>query len=451
MNYLRHTSAFRYLKEKIRFVERSKLLLVNSAWLFAGKAFCAGGDVFINVHIARYLGPGKFGQLSYAVAFVALLAPLSAFGTSQIVIREIISQEHDNYEILGSAFVIRAFTSLMTVISCILLVKVIEPQKSLLILLVSITAVGLMSEAFRLIEIWFESQSLSKNAVVPKNIAFLLSFAIKIILIKMQAPLVAFAGVIVLDAALYTLLLLTVYRRTGQLAQQWICKTKIMKKMLRDGIPFLISSMAIVLYMKVDQIMLGNLYGNREVGIYSAAVKMCEMSYILPFIISTSVTPIIMKLRATDYESYKRRLCKTLNFMAVLAYAVSILLSTLSSHLPVLLFGDEYYQSGAIVSIYAWASVFVFLGGIREIWIVSEGLAIASMKATILGVVVNISLNAALIPQYQGIGATIATLISYTTSAYLSCFIFSELKPMAKPMTRAVTITWVLNKNKHEF
>jgi O-antigen/teichoic acid export membrane protein len=56
----------------------------------------------------------------------------------------------------------------------------------------------------------------------------------------------------------------------------------------------------------------------------------------------------------------------------------------------------------------------------------------------ILGCLANISLNLYLIPIYGGMGAAIASLITYFFTAYIICFAFKPLRVTGVMMTRAM-------------
>ena len=71
--------------------------------------------------------------------------------------------------------------------------------------------------------------------------------------------------------------------------------------------------------------------------------------------------------------------------------------------------------------------MFVFLGVARSQYLVNEGLIKFSFFATAVGAIVNVGLNFILIPQYEGVGAAIATVVSYGASAYLSSFVYPRL------------------------
>jgi polysaccharide transporter, PST family len=95
-------------------------------------------------------------------------------------------------------------------------------------------------------------------------------------------------------------------------------------------------------------------------------------------------------------------------------------MSFLSGSIVTTLFGSEYVESGQILAVHIWAAVFVFMGVATSPWFIAEGLNHLSFQRTFLGGITNIILNLFLIPFYQGMGAAIATVLSYAIAAFLA-------------------------------
>src|SRR6476659_7245925 len=73
---------------RVRLTDRHNLqaLIGNSGWLLADKIIRGGVGLIVAVWIARYLGPQSFGQLNFAIAFVALFSTISTLGLDGIVV-----------------------------------------------------------------------------------------------------------------------------------------------------------------------------------------------------------------------------------------------------------------------------------------------------------------------------------------------------------------------------
>jgi PST family polysaccharide transporter len=76
-------------------------------------------------------------------------------------------------------------------------------------------------------------------------------------------------------------------------------------------------------------------------------------------------------------------------------------------------FGAPYAAAGPVLAVHIWSSLFVFWGVAEGPWFVTEGLVRLSFYRAAAGAVANVLLNLVLIPQYQSMGAAIATVLSY--------------------------------------
>jgi len=402
----------------------------NTGWLFADKIIRLGVGLFVGVWIARYLGPAQYGTLNYAQAFVSLFAVFATLGLDGIVIRDIVRNPSCRDETLSAAFLLKLSGGFLTMLLAVGSVCLLRPEDRLVWLLVTIIASGTIFQAFDVVDFWFQSQVLSKFTVIARNAAFLVIAVVKIILILQQAPLVAFAlaglGEIVLAAAG----LVAACRVHGYRLQFWQGSRARMVELLRESWPLVLSGLAIIVYMQIDQIMLGQMSGDEAVGLYSAAIRLSEVWYFIPTIIVSSVFPAIVEAKKLDSAVYYERLKKLFSLLAGIAYGVSIPLTFLAPYLVRILYGQGYLAAVPILSIHIWASLFVFIGVGQGPWNITEGYMKLSLQRTVVGAMMNIVLNLLLIPGYGGVGAAVATVVSYATSAFIMNAFDSRTRPI---------------------
>jgi len=414
-----------------------KKIIGNTGWLFFDKVFRMGVGIFVWVWIARYLGPDKFGLFNYAIAFVALLTPIATLGLDNLVIREIVKNKNARYEILGSAFAMRFAGGILTVLLAIGLIAIIRPGEILTLWLVGIIAAGTIFQSFDVIDFWFQSEVKSKFTVMAKNSAFTISAIVKVILIKTQAPLIDFAWISFVEILLGAIGLLFFYLKGNNKIKYWNVRISRIKSLLKESIPLLVSSAAILLYMKVDILLLGQMKGEIAVGYYSAATKISEAFYFISMIIAGSVFPVIIG----NEELYFERLKKLLNVTTALAYTIIIPVFFLSNTI-ILVFGSQYSTSGPILAVHTWATLFVFLGVAQGSWYIKGGKPgiYLQMKRTIIGLIINVVLNIILIPSMSGLGAAIATIVAYSYVGYFSNLFNRETRKIFKMQTQSLLL-----------
>lgn len=415
-------------------------ILTNIGWLTIEKILQMGINIFVGIWLARFLGPEKFGIYSYALAFVALFGSFASFGLQGIVVRDVVRNPDHKDVILGSTFILKLIGAGLAFTIIAVSIIFTRPGDWLTISLVIILAVQLPFRAFNTIDLWFQSKVKAKNIVYVNSSTVILGASAKLILIFMQAPLPMFAAVLSAEAFLTALGLIFVYRIDGHSIFKWRPRLTVSKELIKQSWLLLLSGIGAILYLKIDQLMLGEMVNSTEVGIYSAAVKLSESWYFIPTFVAASVFPAMIKSKDLSKDLYETRLQQLLDCMSWLALFVAIPISFSASYIISILFGDDYVNAGPILAIHIWACIFIFFGEVLSKWLINEGLLIFSPIRHGTGAIVNILLNFWLIPFYGGVGAAVATLISYAFASYLACFFYPKTRPAGVMMTFALFV-----------
>ncbi len=405
-------------------------ILANVSWLFADKILRMGFGLIVGVWIARYLGVEQFGMFNFAAAFVVLFSPIATLGLDAIVIRKLLDPAIDKDKLLGTTFWLKllgGFTSVFLVTVCILLIRKSDLAS---VWLVTILALVGVVQAFDTIDFWFQSQVQSKYTVIAKNSAFIAISLLKVYLITVKAPLIAFAWAGLTEICLSAVGLVVAYRLKGFSIWKWQWSLPVASSLIKDSLPLIFSSFAIIIYVKIDQIMLGWEIGDTAVGIYSSATRISEIWYFIPLTIVASVSPSIYKAKQLSQSLYYQKIGKLNRIVVFMSIAVALPMTFLSKTVVVLLFGNNYIDAGDILAIHIWASVFVSMGVAASPWFIAENLTQIQMYKSISGALMNIFLNIFLIPAYGGIGAAIATVISYASSDLLSNLIHPKTRQL---------------------
>lgn len=389
-----------------------------------------GVGLLVGVWVARYLGPEQFGLFSFASAFVGMFGAVAGLGLQSIVVRDIVRDPTCKEETLGTAAVLQLLGGSLAY-GCVLgSIFWLRPEDTLAKFLVAILGSIMLFRFSDVALYWFESQVLSKYIVWVQNSCFLIFAVIKVGLILSHAPLLAFAWATAAEALCVAVLIFFMLGLRGPQLQQLRFSLLRAKTLLTDSWPLLLSGMAIMVYMKIDQIMLGQMLGDDAVGVYSAAVRISEVWYFIPVMIVASVFPAILEAKKRDEAQYLQRLQRLYDLMVWLSMAIALPMTFISTPLVVALFGPAYVESGPVLAIHIWASIFVFLGVASSQWFVVENRQILNFQRTLLGALVNVILNFILIPNFGPLGAAIATVVAYAISAFLSDAIQTETKAM---------------------
>jgi O-antigen/teichoic acid export membrane protein len=393
---------------------------INTGWLFGEKILRLVVGLSVGVWVARYLGPEKYGLFSYAASFVGLFSVIATLGLDGLVVRELVKDESRRDELIGTAFWLKLMGALGVLVILAIAIN-FTSNDAFTNTLVFIIASATIFQSFNVVDVYFQSKVISKYAVFTNVIALLLSTMVKIALVLNEAPLVAFAWVILFDSFVLAIGFMHFYIKniiTFKFKYLKFIKTTAVD-LLRDSWPLILSGVAIVIYMKIDQVMIKQMMDAEAVGQYAAAVRLSEVWYFLPMVIASSLFPAIINAKKKSKELYYSRLRVFYSLMIWMAIVVALPITFLSDWIVNLLYGEEYNKAGPVLMIHIWAAVFVFMGVASSKWLLNENLQIYSSINTGLGALINIILNLILIPKMGIIGAAWSTVISYAMSGYL--------------------------------
>lgn len=389
-----------------------------------------GVGMFVGVWIARYLGPQQFGLLNYAAAFSALFGAFSALGLDRIVVRDLVKHPEQLDVFLGSAFGLKLVGGFLTILITVAAITLIRPGEMLILWLVGLSAAGFIFQSLNVIDFHFQAQVRSKYTVYASNAAFLLAVLIKIVLLLSNLPLITFAGAGLAEVALASFFLIIAYQCDHQRIRDWKFEGTVAWKQLRDSWPLILSSLAIMIYMRIDQVMIGQMLGDHAVGIFSAAVRISEVWYFIPTAIAGSVYPTLILTKTSNEKLYYQRLQKLFDMLTLLSLSVAVVITFISPYVVHILYGARYAASADVLALHIWAGVFVSLGAVSGIWFMAEKLQKYAYYRTFGGAVINVVLNLYMIPTYGPKGAAIATIISQGCAFVFFNALSSKIRPI---------------------
>lgn len=421
--------------------------VTNTGWLFFDRVFRMGAAVVVGLAVARYLGPKQYGEFNFAIAFVALFASFSTLGLDNLVVRYLVSTPEDSDAILGTATCLRLAGTVVSCFAIMTMVCVLRPGQPLMAWLVALNAASLLPQVLSTIELYFQAHVASKYTVWGRTLAFAITAGLRLLLVAVHAPLVAFAWAAFLEAVLGAAAIWIACRFQEMKLSRWRFDSSLARRLLLESWPLILSGMVIMIYMRLDQVMLGQMKGDYAVGIYSAAVRLSEVWYFIPTAVVTTIFPTIVRSREISRDLYIRRNQLLFEAMALSAYSLAIPITFISRKIMSGLLGMQYIEASSILSLHVWTGLFVFIGVAQSPWMLAEKLTRFSFVTTAAGAVVNVVLNLILIPRRGAMGAAIATVVAQFVASYAANGLFTKTRPIFWMQTRALflisTIQWI--------
>jgi len=414
-----------------------KKYFFNTGWLMAEKLFKMLAGLLVGIWVARYLGPKQFGIFSYVVAFTGLFTPLRKLGLDGIITRDVARDELDNNELLSSSAFFKFLGSL------ILLVLVsgymyFFKNNTIYFYLSLIFSFGFMVRSYEVIEFYFRAKVKGKYISIAHCFGIFVASLLKILFILSECSLVYFALANLVEA-MVSMMLLWIFLKSHPCVIAF-SKVRIRKgfELLKESWPLIFSGFFALVYLNIDQVMIEEMLGSYEVGQYSVAVRISSVWYFIPLTIGWSVQAAIVNARKNGPEVYNERLQLLFTITAVIAYSIILPVVLFSDWIILVLFGPDYSSAGDVLSLHMWASLFVFIGSARGLWVLNESFFKFALFANIGAGIINVSLNYILLPIYGINGAAFGTVVSYAFSFFLSGFFFPSARKVAWMQTKSL-------------
>jgi O-antigen/teichoic acid export membrane protein len=399
-------------------------IAANTGWLVFDRLIRVLLGLTVGAWIARYLGPSRFGELSYVVAFIALFQAVANLGADGIVVRDLARATERAASILGTALWMRLSAGVVCWLVAIVIMAAIHPADHELILMTLIVGGSLVFQASDTVDLWFQSQTRSRRTVAAKLTAYAVSNGAKALLIALHAPLVAFAWAMSLDFVLAAAGMALAYRGFPT-PERWRAHRAMMVELLAECWPFLAAGVGTMLYMRIDQIMLKELLSERDLGFYSAAVPLSQVWNVVPVVLTTSLAPFVARRKIEGEEPYRRALASIFRLYAGCGLIVSLLTSVAAPWIILLLYGKTFERSASVLSIHVLSNVFIYLGIAQGLWIVNERRGRISLYKGLAGAVVSVVGNWFVIPRFGIVGCAVVYVFAQFVAAVASNWVLA--------------------------
>ncbi|HZV81854.1 MAG TPA: flippase [Geobacteraceae bacterium] len=425
------------MREQLGGRPQLQITIGNAGWLLFDRILRMVIGVTIGAWVARYLGPAQFGELAYVISFIAFFQVVSRLEAEGFIVRDIAQERGDASVVLGTTLWLRLLSGLFSWVVAVFGIFMLHPDDGQLILLTAIVGATLVFQAADTVDLWFQSQNQNRRTVIAKLVSYLFSNGVKVVLLCIKAPLVAFAGVICLEGVALALSLVVAYRRFPA-GNRWSATSAQAKALLGQCWPFIASGLMITTYLRIDQIMIKEMLGEHELGIYAAALPISQVWAVIPSTLLTTLWPYVSRKKMQGEQSYQDVMVKIFRLFALVALVGSALTAWSSPWLIGLLYGPQYQAAARILSIHVFVNLFVFQNLAQNLWVINNNVQRVVLPSTLLAAIISIMANFLLINRYGIIGAAFSIVLTEAVSAALPCLLQRELLTLYK---RAIFFT----------
>ncbi len=358
------------------------------------------------------------------IAYVAIFQATCQLGLDSIVVRDLAQRPGDAHAVLGTAMRLRIAASVVGLASAIALMLLLRPGDTEALLLTVLVAGSLLFQVADTVDLWFQSQLQSRRSVLAKAVAVTAGNLLRVVAVLEGASLAVFAALVAVEGLLVAIALAVMYRRF-RTSERWCWRAALAPSLLRESWPLLAAGVAVLFYMRMDQILLRQMVGEHELGLYAAAQQLSTVGYFLPMIVCSSMAPGLAQLHRADPGAYIPALRRLFSLCWLLSLSVIVVMEVGAGPFIALLYGPAYVDATPVLRLHVLAMAPVSLGIAQSLWIIHEKRPALALVRTLIGFGVSLGLNLALIPRWGAVGSAAAYLLCQVAAAMLSNFLYA--------------------------
>lgn len=392
----------------------SRDYLFSANWMFFEHCLKLLGGVFVGSYIARYLGTEQFGFFSFVLALFVLFEPFCRSGVESVFGKDYSNCKVKN-DVLSSYFFYRL--SLGIIIFLLFSIFSLSFSDAITSKGIKILAFIFLFQAFEVLDYQFQIEANMRKVTIVKIFFTILFMGIKFFFIYKKYNLESFFVAYTLERCCALLASFLVFEKKMVL-KIFRFDASNFYRIFKDSFPMLISTFSIILYSRMDHMIIKNILGLKDLGVYSAVVRLTESCFFLPVIISNAFFPQFLsgRLKGKFYTLYSIVPC----------IFTCLLISSLSNFVISFLYGEAFMSAVPILQFNIYVLLFYSVGYSFTRILVKANLQKYVIFSTVFGIIVNYLLNLKLIPVLGIMGASISSLVSYFIANVIGLLLFKK-------------------------
>ncbi len=386
----------------------------NTGAILLANGVGRGVGLLAVIFVARYLRQDEFGLFSFIFAYIELFAILTDLGLNAILVREIAKDRSTAERLLGAALSLKLFLALTAILLSWAVISVLPypPRTRFLVYLAS----PVLFTSFRLpsfrsfFEVIFQVELRMKDPAFLGLLAEVVGASAVLLIIALQGGLLALVLAQVF-AGLPGLLLL-IHRSRQSIPIRWNLDMGLWYRLLKESLPLALAGIFVLIYSRVDVLMLSLMEGNAAVGYYAAAYRLTGTLGLIPFALLVSLYPLLSRYHGASPEAFRRIFRQGLEILVCIAAPLGAIFTVLSRPILTMIYGPAFAPSAPALVLLGWAAALNFLSYLVMTAFNAMNKQGINAWLTFSMILFNIAANLLLIPRYSFVGASMATLLT---------------------------------------
>ncbi len=415
----------------------------NTFWLSFSTILSKIIKYFLIIYVARILGATEYGVFNFALSFVALFNIFADLGITSLISREVAKEEKSGIHI-SAAFTLKLLLTIATlaliIVASFLIPQVAKTRITILILAGYILINGLAVFFYNCFYGRQEMQYQSVTEIISVSLTTVLG--IYLVTLISRAYILAIAYLV--GAIVAFLIIFFIFKKKfGAVLKLDFNKTE-WKKIINWSWPLALGGIFTAIYTNTDSLMMGFWHLFDQIGYYNAAQKIIGAAIIPASLIVTSFFPALTKAHSNQEKQKMQKLFDYQNItLAMIAIPIVVGGYVVANGLILRIYGNEYQP--AILAF----RILILMGGInylvaplgRVLFIYNQQKR--TFWVTIWAALLNVALNAFLIPKFGLYGAAWASVVTFSLSFVLLSYYTQKLTPLKIINRRLVKYSFV--------
>ncbi len=336
----------------------NKTIAKNASILMGSQLITWTLTLLFTMFLPRYLGAVGVGKIHFANSVWAIVGIISAFGMDTLLTKEIARNPSKVSELFGLSILLRMFLFALAYSATIALLYLANYS------LDTIYVAGIIGIAY-LVMLFIEGCKAVLKGVEQMDVMSLgdiighaILTIVGILMLLWGWRIYTIAALIIVAKIANFALLLSSLRRTFSLRLHFDWQSAI--HMLRSGIPYLMSGAILVIYLRIDIVIISFIVDERAVGWYGVADQLFSTFMFVPTVFLMAMFPAMSRMHMTDKASLHKLMTKSFDSLLLVSVPIGLGVMIIADPIVVLLFGSEFVNSGPILAVMGIVLIFTY-------------------------------------------------------------------------------------------
>lgn len=401
----------------------------NAAWItfaeLAGKLIA-----FISIIlITRYLSKDSFGQYSFIMAFGLVFGVLANFGFGAYTTREIAKNKEKASEIIGNLLSLKIILSVVVFTLLFISAQFIDRSPHIMYGIYVVGFVTIFDALRSFVSSVFQAFEKMQYVTLVRIGERLLYFSLLLLALLFNAEIIQLLTALAISSFVFSVIgLYIIHTRFAPITPRF--DISFLKIVLLGTFYFVINDVFIIIFFKIDSIMLTFLKGDVFNAEYTAAYNLIYSSaVVIPAVLTTVLYPVLTRFYNKEKSLFKENVPHILKYFLAISFPVVAFFLIFGETLLSVIYKGKYDSSLVVFQVLSTGVVFVFLNFILSTILNTIEKQKLVALASFIAMAINIGMNIVLIPAFGILGAGTATIITEMLfCAGLYYFVENELK-----------------------